>query len=246
MKKLFKYLSVFSFLILSPIVTLAQFVGPCPQGYYNNGLTCVPFSGLSGLIYNIKGILNSIIPLLIALGVVYFIWGVITYYILADGEEAKKKGKDKIVYGLIGFAVIAGLWGLVNIVTKTFLPDGANAPQLVSLTGTSAGCTAISGTSNVKDVLCYITKLINDSVIPLIFAVATAMFVWGAVKFFIINSDEESKRAQGRQFMVWGIIALTVMLSVWGLVSLLSNTFGISGGGSVLPQVRPPNSSNQQ
>ena len=96
----------------------------------------------------------------------------------------------------------------------------------------------IGNNSTLKDVLCYFTKLINDSVIPLLFAVATVFFVWGAVKFFIINAAEEAKREQGKQFMIWGIVALTVMLSVWGLVELLTGTFGV--GGSVLPQVCPP------
>jgi hypothetical protein len=65
------------------------------------------------------------------------------------------------------------------------------------------------------------------------------MFVWGVVKFFFINADEEAKRAQGKQYMIWGIIALAVMLSIWGLVSILGATFGIKTN-SVLPQVTPP------
>jgi hypothetical protein len=68
------------------------------------------------------------------------------------------------------------------------------------------------------------------------------MFVWGVVKFFIINSDEEAKREQGKQYMIWGIIALAVMLSVWGLVGILETTFGIKT--SIFPQVCPPNSTN--
>ena len=41
--------------------------------------------------------------------------------------------------------------------------------------------------------------------------------------------------------MIWGIVALAVMLSVWGLVGILGSTFGL-GTGSVLPQVVPPGS----
>ncbi len=67
----------------------------------------------------IGDILGYILPVLLALGVVYFVWGVVTY-VIADGEEAKKKGKDMIIYGIIGFAVIISLWGLVGIVVRTF------------------------------------------------------------------------------------------------------------------------------
>lgn len=76
--------------------------------------------------------------------------------------------------------------------------------------------------------------MINYSVIPLIFALAVVMFVWGVVQY-VINSDEEAKKAKGRQFMIWGIIALAVMLSVWGLVKILGNTFNID---YVVPQVK--------
>ena len=183
-------------------------------------------------------ILNSLIPLLIALGVVYFIWGVIQY-VIKDEEEAKKKGRDKIIFGIIGLAVIVSLWGLVNIVVNTFgLGYGYGyAPSLIPLTGESSAC-SLDGSPKFQDLLCYVTRIINNSVIPLIFAVATAFFVWGAVKFFIIDADEEKKRQEGKQFMLWGIIALAVMLSVWGLVAILGNTFGIMDT-SVLPQVKP-------
>ncbi len=79
----------------------------------------------------------------------------------------------------------------------------------------------------------YASCLISRSVIPLIFALATAMFIWGVVQY-VINSDEEAKKAKGRDFMIWGVIALAVMFSVWGLVSILGKTFGIN---NVIPQV---------
>lgn len=211
-------------------------------GFYNSidsvgtQTPCLVLNGLGRLICQLQQILNSIIPVLVALGVVYFVWGVV-WYVIADGEEAKKKGKDRIIYGIIGFAVIVGFKGLVDIVVKTFGLSGAVAPSLSKIAVTGASCT-LAGNPKFQDVLCYITGIINNSVIPLIVALATVMFVWGVVQFFILNADEEAKRAQGKQFMIWGIVALAVMLSVWGLVGILGSTFGV--GTSVLPQVTPP------
>ncbi|KKS24434.1 MAG: hypothetical protein UU82_C0006G0032, partial [Candidatus Nomurabacteria bacterium GW2011_GWC2_41_8] len=34
--------------------------------------------------------------------------------------EAKKAGRDRIIFGIIGLAVIIALWGLVRILTNTF------------------------------------------------------------------------------------------------------------------------------
>jgi hypothetical protein len=229
LKSVYKFISIFSFLALVPIITFAA-VG-----------TCDALTGIGKLICQAQQLLNSIIPVLVALGVVYFIWGIVQY-VIGDGEEAKKTGKNRMIYGLIGFAVIVGLWGLVNIIVDTFGLGGSVVPSLSPLTGAGGSNTcSLAGNPKFQDLLCYVTKIINDSVIPLIFALATVMFVWGAVNFFIINADEEAKRAQGKQFMIWGIIALAVMLSVWGLVGILGNTFGIDG--NVLPQVRPPEAS---
>ena len=64
---------------------------------------------------------------------------------------------------------------------------------------------------------------------------------WGLLRFFFLNADDVEKKSKGNQFMIWGIVALAVMLSVWGLVGILGSTFGL-GTGSVLPQVVPPGS----
>jgi len=50
------------------------------------------------------------------------------------------------------------------------------------------------------------------------------------------------KKRKGQRASIYdlGIVALAVMLSVWGLVGILKTTFGINTGNSVLPQVVPP------
>lgn len=74
---------------------------------------------IQGLICRAGDILGVLLPFLVALGVIVFVWGVITYVIASD-EEAKKSGRDRMIYGIIGLAVIVALWGLVRIVTNTF------------------------------------------------------------------------------------------------------------------------------
>ncbi|MEK7088604.1 MAG: hypothetical protein AAB913_00555 [Patescibacteria group bacterium] len=86
-------------------------------------------------------------------------------------------------------------------------------------------CTLVSS-PKFQHLLSYVTCIISSSVIPLIIALATAMFVWGVVQY-VINSDEEAKKAKGREFMIWGILGLTVMFAVWGLVKIVGKTFGI-------------------
>lgn len=76
-------------------------------------------STLFTLLCKFGELLNAVVPVLIALAVLYFVWGVVQY-VISDDEEAKAKGKDRIIFGIIGLAVIIGLWGLVNLLKNTF------------------------------------------------------------------------------------------------------------------------------
>src|SRR3989338_2380332 len=87
-----------------------------------------------------------------------------------------------------------------------------------------------------QDLIIYVVNIINDALIPLIFAIAVVLFIWGVVQY-VINAQDTEKKAKGRQFMIWGIIALAVMISVWGLVRILGTPFGLKT--NVFPQVAP-------
>jgi hypothetical protein len=113
MKKKLIVLSGFV-LTLAPVAqVLAQQTGTF------NSCTGIGLGTIEGIVCKIGNILNVVVPVLIVLAVIYFIWGVITYVIGGD-EEAKKKGRDKIIFGIIGLAVIIAVWGLVKILTNTF------------------------------------------------------------------------------------------------------------------------------
>ncbi|MDQ1299924.1 MAG: hypothetical protein QG636_592 [Patescibacteria group bacterium] len=64
-----------------------------------------------------------------------------------------------------------------------------------------------------------IVDLVNGSVVPLIYALAFLLFIFGMVRFFFFGGEEN--RAKGKTFMLWGIIGFVVMFSVWGIVRLL-------------------------
>jgi hypothetical protein len=77
-----------------------------------------------------------------------------------------------------------------------------------------------------------IINLINGIFVPVLFAVAFLYFVYGVYKYFILGADNDTERATGRQVVLWSIIGFAVILSVWGLVNVLVDTFGIQTGGN--------------
>jgi len=104
--------------IMAPFVVFAQGIGLTGA----TTTTCsslFPGGDIGFVLCQIGNILNKVVPILIVLGVVFFVWGVVTYVISSD-EEAKKKGRNRMIWGLIGLVVIVGMWGLVKIVTNSF------------------------------------------------------------------------------------------------------------------------------
>lgn len=63
---------------------------------------------------------TSLVTLIFALAFVYFMWGVVQYVLYPDGES-KDKGKQMMVWGVIGLAVMFSVYGLIRIVANTLL-----------------------------------------------------------------------------------------------------------------------------
>ena len=108
-------------LVFAPLLAFAQ--GTVTQ--------CGQIGGIQAIICKIGQILNTLIPIIIVLGVVYFVWGVVQYVIASD-EEAKKTGRNRMIYGIIGLVVIVSMWGLVGIVRQTFGLDSAVVPPNIT------------------------------------------------------------------------------------------------------------------
>ncbi len=58
-------------------------------------------------------------------------------------------------------------------------------------------------------------------------ALALIVFLWGMVQF-ISHADSKERRVLGRQQMLWGIVGLFVVVSVWGFVQLMQGMFDVS------------------
>lgn len=74
-----------------------------------------------------------------------------------------------------------------------------------------------------------IFELITLIVVPLAFTLALLFFFYGIAKY--IWSEGQGK-AEGKSIMIWGVVALFVMSSIWGLVRFLQVEFDIKGGDS--------------
>lgn len=94
---------------------------------------------------------------------------------------------------------------------------------------------AVTTVNNVSDVGSFIINTINNVLVPVIFAIAFIVFLWGAFSAFILGANDDTAKEKGKNLMLWGLIGFFVMVSVWGLVNILTGTVGgnnsgVSGG----------------
>ena len=79
---------------------------------------------------------------------------------------------------------------------------------------------ALGNISSLVTDIGAIVKLI----IPILFAVALLGFFYGLV-LYIFSGEHDAEKA--KKYMLWGVVALFVMASVWGLVAFLGNAIGL-------------------
>ncbi len=76
--------------------------------------------------------MNIIIKIMFALAVVVFGWGIIQYMTAGGDEDKIKQGKQHILWGIIGMALLFGIWGFAKFVANYFGVTGStgvNVPQ---------------------------------------------------------------------------------------------------------------------
>lgn len=89
----------------------------------------------------------------------------------------------------------------------------------------------IASAATIQDTLKTVSDIIN-MLVPIILALAIVFFLWG-VLMYVTKAGAEKDAA--RDQMLWGIIAIAVMVSIWGLVGILRSTFGVEDNNPLVP-----------
>jgi hypothetical protein len=86
---------------------------------------------------------------------------------------------------------------------------------------------ALAAVTTFKDLInTTIIGGILRPLVPLLIGLAIVMFTYGVLVFMFSEGGE--KKEEGKQYMLWGIIGIFVMVSVWGIVAAIKNTFNLS------------------
>ncbi len=124
------------------------------------------------------------------------------------------------------------------------VPKNTVTGPTTSLTGYCAGfnSTPASGNAKLADLFKYFTCIIQRMIVPLLMAIGGLVFVVGMVKF--ITSGESEERAEGKKFMIWGIVGFAVVFSVWGILTLFNQSFKLQNLAPRVPTTDTPKIQN--
>jgi uncharacterized membrane protein YuzA (DUF378 family) len=141
---------------------------------------------------------------------------------------------------ILGSTILAIVILVSPISTFAALSAGANiiigSPGSVTTYGspyTSYGNSYNSGIScgsNSLTLCSVIDKVVGylNQILFLLIGLAVVVFVYYVFKYFIQPNED---RKQAGQYVMYSVIGFFVILSMWGLVNILQNTFGLGNSG---------------
>lgn len=77
--------------------------------------------------------------------------------------------------------------------------------------------------SNLRELFVFPVCIINRYIIPLMITVAVAMFIFGIVRY-IAKADNQGEHQKMREFILWSLLAIFIILSVWAILYFVGNT----------------------
>lgn len=106
---------------------------------------------------------------------------------------------------------------------------------LIALSPAVAFAQTPAPVNNINDVTAKIIG-IGNTVTYLLVALAVIFIIWNVVMYLIKGSGEEGRTKAGLN-IVWGIVGLFVIVSIWGLVNILVNTFKTTPTNQAIPNL---------
>jgi len=87
----------------------------------------------------------------------------------------------------------------------------------------------------MKDLIDTVYNLIDQTLIPLAFSLCLLYFFWGVAQYIRVGAGSETAAEEGRRRMAYGVIALFVVFSIWGIINFISSEFSLPnpGGNSI-------------
>lgn len=131
----------------------------------------------------------------------------------------------------------------LGVSAMLLVPSWALAASTITF-GITLGTGGGGGVQSCSNTICYIgytiIYIINTILVPLLFAAAFIVFLYGVFKAYIWSHGDSGEVSKGHRLILWGLVGFAVMISIWGLVNIVTNTFGLAGYSAPTPPTSYP------
>jgi hypothetical protein len=84
-----------------------------------------------------------------------------------------------------------------------------------------------AATSSIQNVFTNILVLANDTIVPFLFGLAFLLFIINAVKYFVIQGNNEDGREKAKSLAIYSVSAFVFLITFWGIINMFVDSFGI-------------------
>lgn len=87
--------------------------------------------------------------------------------------------------------------------------------------------------TSLQSFLIFVGSIIN-TLIPIAIGIALLVFFWGLIAYIY------RRKSNDRATMITGLVGLFIMVSVWGIIRIAQNTFGLQNSATPVPAPQVP------
>ena len=83
------------------------------------------------------------------------------------------------------------------------------------------------------DLIDAVYGIVNSVLIPLAFALCLLYFFWGVAKYIRNSAGSEEAAKEGKRIMIWGVVALFIVFSIFGIINFIKGELNIPGTNTI-------------
>jgi hypothetical protein len=96
----------------------------------------------------------------------------------------------------------------------------------------------VGGSINRVDDIFRVVEAFVNRTTPFIIGLAVFIIIWGVFRM-ISGAGDDTQRAEAQKLVFWGVVGIFIMISIWGLVRILINTFNLDTTRPVIQDIFP-------
>lgn len=96
---------------------------------------------------------------------------------------------------------------------------------------------AVAAPTNLREFARLVVRIFQN-ITGILFTALAVGLIYGIVRYFI-SEDNERVRHEIKEYLLWCVIGIIVVMGLWGILSILGATF--FGSGMIgIPEISPP------